>query len=139
MNRPRAAAVVTWAYAAMFGIPAAPVAIFLAENGRLPSLWGLFDMYGGPWSAGYPEGPLTLLLLAFLGLTGAAAVSGLLLWSARKSGAALNLVLLPVEAVFWIGFALPLPWLIGIARVVLISRAWTSLARRGGHTAAPGS
>ena len=34
---------VTWAYAAMFGVPAVPVAIFLAEQGRLPSLWGLFD------------------------------------------------------------------------------------------------
>lgn len=44
MTRSRSAALVTWAYAAMFGAPAVPVAIFLAEQGRLPSLWGLFDM-----------------------------------------------------------------------------------------------
>ena len=55
MNRSRTAALVTWAYAAMFGIPAVPVAIFLAENGRLPSLWGLFDMYGGPWSSQFTD------------------------------------------------------------------------------------
>ena len=35
--------------------------------------------------------------------------------------------LLPVEAVFWIGFALPIPSLLGIARVVLIALAWRSL------------
>jgi hypothetical protein len=34
----------------------------------------------------------------------------------RNAGAVLNLGLLPVEAVFWIGFALPVPWLFGIAR-----------------------
>ena len=53
MNRSRTAGLVTWAYAAMFGVPAVPVAIFLAEKGRLPSLWGLFDMYAGPWSSGF--------------------------------------------------------------------------------------
>ncbi|TCO15659.1 hypothetical protein EV652_12132 [Kribbella steppae] len=51
MNRSRRAALVTWVYAAMFGVPAVPVAIFLAEEGRLPSLWSLFDMYAGPWSS----------------------------------------------------------------------------------------
>ena len=53
MNRSRTAALVTWAYAAMFGVPAVPVAIFLAAKGRLPSLWGLFDIYAGPWSSGF--------------------------------------------------------------------------------------
>lgn len=48
MNRSRTAAAVTWTYAAMFGVPAVPVASFLVESGRLPSLWGLFDMYAGP-------------------------------------------------------------------------------------------
>ncbi len=48
MNRSPTAAVVTWVYAAMLGVPAVPVAVFVAENSRLPSLWGLFDMYGGP-------------------------------------------------------------------------------------------
>ena len=53
MNRSRTAGLVTWAYAAMFGVPAVPVAIFLAEKGRLPSLWSLFDMYAGLWSSGF--------------------------------------------------------------------------------------
>ena len=127
MSRSRSAAVVTWAYVAMFGIPAVPVAIFLAANGHLPSLWGLFEMYGGPWSSSYPDDRVTVLLLMFLGLTLAATASGWLLWAKRRTGAVLNLVLLPVEAIFWIGFALPVPWLFGIARIVLVSLAWPSL------------
>ena len=48
MNSARAAAIVTWAYAAGFGVPALPVAAYVQNTGRLPSFLGLFDMFGGP-------------------------------------------------------------------------------------------
>ena len=128
MTRSRSVALVTWVYVAMFGIPALPVVLFLAENGRLPSLWGLFQMYAGPWSSSYVDDRLTVLLLVFLGVTLVAAGSGWLLWTHRRAGAVLNLALLPLEAVFWIGFALPVPWLFGVARVVLTVRAWPLLS-----------
>ena len=38
----------------------------------------------------------------------------------------LGLIVLPVEAAFWLGFALPFPWLTGIARAALLALAWTS-------------
>lgn len=123
----RTAAIVTWGYAAAFGIPAIPVSVFLVEHGRLPELWGLFEIYGGPWSARHSDTTLVSLLLGFLAVTLVAAWSAWLLWGRRKIGAVLNLALLPVEAVFWIGFALPLPWLIGIARVAMVARAWRQL------------
>jgi hypothetical protein len=126
--RSRTAAWVTWAYGAMFGVPAVPVAVFLAENGRLPSLWGLFDMYGGPWSSSFPDDRVVTLLVAYAGLVLAAVYSGWLLWQSRKAGAVLNLALLPLEAVFWIGFALPVPWLFAVARVALVARAWPELS-----------
>lgn len=128
MSRSRTAALVTWAYAAMFGVPAVPVAIFLAEKGRLPSLWGLFDMYAGPWSSQFLNDRVVALLLAYAGVALAAVFSGWLLWKMRKAGAVLNLGLLPVEAVFWIGFALPVPWLFGLVRVALVSLAWPELS-----------
>jgi hypothetical protein len=56
-----------------------------------------------------------------------AAWSAWLLWNGSRTGAVINLLLLPVEAIFWIGFALPIPWVIGITRVVLIAVAWSSL------------
>ncbi|MBD3926298.1 hypothetical protein IEZ26_16855 [Nocardioides cavernae] len=128
MSRSRTAALVTWTYAAMFGVPAVPVAIFLAENGRLPSLWGMFDMYAGLWSTQLAQDRVIALLLAYAGLVLAAVWSGWLLWQMRKGGAVLNLGLLPLEAVFWIGFALPIPWLFGIARVALVALAWPELS-----------
>lgn len=116
-----------------------PVAIFLAEKSRLPSLWGLFDMYAGPWSARFLNDRVIALLLAYAGVVLAAVVSGWLLWRMRRAGAVLNLGLLPVEAVFWIGFALPVPWLFGIARVALVALAWPELSgsRRQANAATP--
>lgn len=68
------------------------------------------------------------LLVVYSGLVLAAVFSGCLLWQMRKAGAVLNLGLLPVEAVFWVGFALPLPWLFGIARVALVTLVWPELS-----------
>ena len=132
----RTAAIVTWGYAAAFGIPAIPVSVFLVEHGRLPKLWRLFEMYGGPWSARLSDTTLVSLLLGFLAVTLVAAWSAWLLWGRRKMGAVLNLAVVPVEAVFWIGFALPLPWLIGIARVAMVAGAWRQLQWSKSHTAA---
>lgn len=140
MNRSRTAALVTWAYAGMFGVPAVPVAFFLAETGRLPSLWGMFDMYAGPWSTRLTDDRVITRLLVYFGLSVAAIWSGWLLRRRRKAGALLNLGLLPLETVFWIGFALPLPWLFGFSRVALVSLAWPELSglRRRATGATPG-
>jgi hypothetical protein len=129
VNSARAAAIVTWVYAAGFGLAAVPVSIYLLQNGRLPTFLGLFEMYGGPWSASVSDTTLVARLLMFLGLTLVTAWSAWLLWVGRKSGAVLNLAVLPVEAVFWIGFALPLPWLTGLVRVALVAAAWKSVSR----------
>ena len=129
MSNARIAAVLTWIYAAAFGIPAVPVAAYLLQRGRLPRFLDLFPMYGGPWSSRLVDGDFVVLLIAFLIVTLIAAWAAWLVWNGSKAGAVLSLVLLPLEAVFWIGFALPFPWLIGLARIALLARAWGSLAR----------
>ena len=98
-------------------------------------------MYAGPWSARFSDDRVIALLLVYCGLVLAAVLSGWLLWEMRMAGAVLNLGLLPVEVVFWVGFALPVPWLFGIARVVLVSMAWPELAgsRRQAPAATPGT
>ena len=126
----RSAAVVSWAYAAGFGIPAVPVAIHLRRTGSLPTFFDLFPMYGGPWFERLSREQFTALLVAFLLVEAAVAGSALPLWRGRRSGAVANLALLPVEAVFWLGFALPIPWVVGAARVALIAAGWSSRARR---------
>jgi hypothetical protein len=119
----RAAAVVTWAYAAGFGAPTVPVAVYLLQRGRLPSFFGMFDMYAGPWSKRLEDGPFVVLLISFLPVTAAAAWAARRVWRGSRRGAVISLALLPLEAVFWIGFALPIPWMIGAARVALLAAA----------------
>lgn len=121
------AGVVTLVYAAAFGLPAPWVGDFLQREGRLPSFFGLFDMYGGPWSDTMPPDAFRDRLYAFLGMTGLVAGTGWLLLRRSRTGGVLNLALLPVEAVFWTGFALPIPWLVGAARVGLVALAWREL------------
>lgn len=128
MNYGKIAAIVTWVYAAGFGIPTIPVAIFLLRSGRLPVFAGLFESYGGPWSARLEPDKFVALLMAFLAVTGVAAWTAWMVWNGSTAGAVLTLLWLLVEAVFWVGFALPIPWLIGAVRVVFIARAWSSLS-----------
>lgn len=57
MNYARIAAVVTWFYAAGFGIPVIPVATYLLRRGRLPTFFDLFPICTvarGPRRSGTP-------------------------------------------------------------------------------------
>jgi hypothetical protein len=134
MRAARTAAVVTWIYAAGFGIPAVPVAIYVLQRGYLPWFAGLFPMYGGPWSDRSLD-LFVVLLIVFFALMLVVSYAAWLVWRGSRTGAVLALVLLPVEAVFWIGFALPFPWPIGIARAALFisaARSAGTAARRPG-------
>lgn len=120
----RAYAIVTWAYAAGFGLPAVPVAAYLLRRGSLPTFLGLFEMYGGPWSVRLGSGTFGGALAAFFGVAAAAAWAAERVRRGASGGRVLAVALLPVEAVFWIGFALPIPWIVGAARVALLAACW---------------
>jgi hypothetical protein len=127
MRSAQSAAVVTWVYVAAFGSPIIPNAAYIVQNGSLPWFLDAFAMYGGPWSVPFEEGTILLLLIGFLMVTLAAAWAAWLVWHGSRLGGALSLALLPVEAAFWYGFALPLPWLLGFTRAALLIAAWKSL------------
>jgi hypothetical protein len=127
MSSAKGAAVVTWAYVAAFGAPTVPIAAYVLQNGSLPWFLDAFVMSGGPWSVPFEEGTVLALLIGFLVVTLAAAWAAWLVWNGSKLGGVLSLVLLPLEAAFWLGFALPLPWLLGLTRAVLVIAAWSSL------------
>ena len=128
MSSAQSAAVVTWVYAAAFGCPIIPNAAYVLQNGSLPWFLDAFAMYGGPWSVPFEEGTVVLLLTGFLIVTLAAAWAAWLVWNGSRFGGVLGLALLPLEAAFWLGFALPLPWLLGLTRAVLLIAAWKSLS-----------
>ena len=46
-----------------------------------------------------------------------------------RRGALIAAGLLPIEAVFWFGFALPAPWVLGAVRLALIIAVWRRLGR----------
>jgi hypothetical protein len=129
MRFARIDAVLTWIYAACFGLPTIPIAVYhLQTGGLLPWFFDLFPMYGGPWSDRFDAGTFAALLIAFLLVLMASSFAAWLVWRGSRAGAVLSLVLLPIEVVFWIGFALPIPWAIGVARVVLLLLAWRDLS-----------
>lgn len=131
MQKVRVAAVLTWIYAAGFGIPAVPVSVYLLQHGELPIFMDLFAMYGGPWDV-IEDWAFVTLLMGFLLVLLAAAWAAWLAWKGVRAGVVLGLALLPVEAVFWLGFALPIPWLFGLARGLLYAFAWKSLRQHPG-------
>lgn len=128
MSAARIAAVLTWIYAAGFGLSAIPVAISLNRRGELPTFFDLFEMYGGPWSSRVSHGTFIGLLLLFFLLLVVVAGAAWLVWDGSRIGAVLLFALLLAEAVFWIGFALPIPWVFGLARVVFLVAGWRSLS-----------
>jgi len=48
-------------------------------------------------------------------------------WGGHRSGALLALALLPFGAVFWWGFALPIPPILAVIRTVIIVMQWEAL------------
>ena len=109
-----------------FGIPCLKAIQSLHAGQGVPRLFG-FPAYGeGPFEQhGFPTTiPMLLAFLAVCALEIAAAVP---LWSGQRIGALLAIAVIPFGAVFWWGFALPIPPLLALVRVILIAVSWRSL------------
>lgn len=122
----RVAALLHWFIAVGFGIFCVP-AIWNVWNGRdIPIVMG-FPAYGrGPFERiGLPTS--VPLLAAFLLVCVLEAVAGVLLWNGYRSGGVLALVLLPLGAIFWWGFALPIPPIFAVLWTILILVNWQAL------------
>lgn len=126
MNPLRWAAVLSWVNAAGFGLPVLPVIRHLRAEGDLPNVLGL-RAFGGGHFEGLGPSAFSGLLLAFLLVCTGEAVAGLLLWRGRRSGGMLSIALLPLGAIFWVGFALPFPPLNALARTAVILHQWRRL------------
>jgi hypothetical protein len=105
----------------------------MASIARGEGVWYFlgFPTYGGAVfeQLGIPTS--VPLLVGFLLVAVAEVVVGVLLWTARRAGPVLALVLLPIEFVFWIGFALPFGPVFGLARTVLVLLAiWRATRTR---------
>lgn len=115
----RAAAVCSIVVGLGFGLPGAYGAWYYARHGEVWTFLG-FPTYGdGPFERwGLPTS--VALLLGFVAVCAAAVMVGVLLWRDAMIAPWLALALLPIELVFWIGFALPFGPLLGLARSALV-------------------
>jgi hypothetical protein len=122
----RVAAVLHWIVAVGFGVFCIPAIRNLLAGRDIPFVMG-FPAYGrGPFERmGIPT--TVPLLAAFLLVCILEAVAGFLLWGGHKSGAVLALVLTPIGAVFWWGFALPIPPILAVMWTALILLNWQAL------------
>lgn len=102
-----------------FGLPGAYGAWHYAQHDEVWRFAGFPTYGGGPFERwGFPTS-LPLLLL-FVGVCAVEVALGVLLWRDAATAPWLALALLPVELVFWIGFALPIGPLLGLARTALV-------------------
>lgn len=121
------AAFLLWFKSLGFGLPCIAAIRNLLSGRDIPYIMG-FPAYGrGPFEQRglYTTVPLVAGFLLVCILEG---VAGWLLWSGYRTGAILALVLLIPGAVYWWGFALPVPPILGVVRTILIVLSWSTLA-----------
>lgn len=121
----RVAAGLLWLIGLGFGLPAAWCAVRLAAGQDLPPMLG-FRAFDGPFTRFGPD-RMSALLWAFAAVCLVDVVAGVLLWRQSVVGAWLALATLPLGAVFWYGFALPIPPMAALVRSLLIWKGWDHL------------
>lgn len=94
----------------------------------LPTVLGWPTYGGGPFESYGIRSTIPLLAL-FLALCIGQVVASWMVWRGRRAGAVLALVLLPVSAVFWWGFALPVGPVLGVLWTTMIVVGWPALRR----------
>ena len=120
------AAALCFVNAVGFGLPCVPAIRELLAGRAVPLLFGFPAYGGGPFERIGLQSSVPLIC-AFLVVCVLEGLAGWLLWGGHRSGAILALALLPAGAVFWVGFALPIPPLTAIVRTALIAASWSSL------------
>ena len=123
----RGAAILLWLVAAGWALPAPVLMWWVAVKGRLPVLPLIGEPNGGPFYEGLPLNAFVVLLGLSLLLGIGQVVAGVLLWNGDRAGAVLQFAIIPIEAVFWYGFALPIPPIVALVRVGLVLLAWRQL------------
>jgi hypothetical protein len=105
-----------------FGLPAIGGIRHLRSTGEVWTFMGFPTYGGGPFERmGIPTS--VPLLAAFVAICLAEVVVGVMLIIGAPYARALGFALLPLELLFWIGFALPFGPPLGIARAVLLALA----------------
>ncbi|MEA2125472.1 MAG: hypothetical protein QOI80_2254 [Solirubrobacteraceae bacterium] len=119
MTRP--AAVLSLLAGLGFGVPSLYGTWYLAENDEIWQFLGFPTYGGGPFeSIGLQTSPG--LMTAFTAVCAAEVALASMLWRGTPNARKLSLGLHALEFPFWVGFALPLGPVLGLARSALLIR-----------------
>ncbi len=102
-----------------FGLPGVFGARHFARTGEVWTFMG-FPTYGGGPFERWGIQTSVALIVGFVVLCALEVVVGVLLIADVSHATGLSYALLPLELVFWIGFALPFGPVLGVARTVLL-------------------
>ena len=123
----RLGAALLWVSGVGFGLPCVAAIRSLRAGRGIPFILG-FPAYGqGPFEQ-HGFATTVPLVAGFLVICIAEIVAGLVVWNGNRTGGILALSLLPLEAFYWWGFALPIPPILAVARTMLILSAWRALS-----------
>lgn len=121
-----------------FGLPCAFGIRHFAQTGQVWTFMGFPTYGGGPFEhAGVQTS--TALLVGFLSVCVAEVALAVMLWAGAPHAAAVGYALLVLELPFWIGFALPVGPLLGIARTGLLLWMRATAAAYRNATLPPGA
>jgi hypothetical protein len=123
----RVAAGLLWTVAAFWGLPALWLIWWILIRDRLPVLPFIGTPDGGPFYFHLSRAAFAVVLLMSFLLALLQSHAAWLVWIGKRSGAVIQFGLLPMEALFWYGFALPFPPLFAVIRIALIAKAWRNL------------
>jgi hypothetical protein len=122
----RAAAAIYYFSGIAFALSNVAVMFFVGTQGRVPIVLGVDLDGGGPFET-LGSRWMTLLIGLFVVVCLLEVVAARWLSQSAKRGGFLGVAVLPAGAIFWFGFALPLPWLLGLAKAILLAVGWRRL------------
>ena len=106
-----------------FGLPCVGGIWHLRSTGEVWTFMG-YPTYGrGPFER-HGIATTVPLLLTFLVVCAVEVWAGVRVWGGHRDGAIAALALLPVEGIFWWGFALPIPPMLALVRTALLLGWW---------------
>jgi len=130
-----AASILCYVHSVGWPIGLASPIVYMIRNRALQvrTLPGIGQIRGlaGPFEA-LGMDAMILLALLFIVINLLYVLAGYRLWKSRRTGGILAVSLLVLSAVFWWGFGLPIPPIVGLLLAGLLAAGWKSL---NGNTA----
>jgi hypothetical protein len=125
-----AASILSYVVGVGWVIGISPTIVYMIRHRALPirnlPILGQIRALSGPFEA-LGMGMMITLAVLFLVINLLHLLAGIWLWKSQRKGGTLEISLLGLSVVFWFGFALPIPPVVGLLEAGLLAAGWKSL------------